>query len=883
MRKVDTQQRARKTGLTSKKGMRVRIGRWIVAACALVLAGCATTRPTGEAPVRAVTDLSSDWRFHLGEPATDASRVDFDDRGWQAVDAPHSWNALGEYRIGRTDATRNVQGIGWYRKTIDAGQLPTRERHFLQFDGVGNIADVWVNGRHVTQHKGAFSRFRFDVTDQLTPGRNIVAVRADNSERKPGSSTQHVIPLLGDFFMHGGLYRGVSMVSAGAAHIALDDYGGPGVYARTTRIADDAATVEVLTRLTNAGDATDGIVTTRLIDADGRTAASASAPVTLGTGRSETRQTLDVARPRLWDGQRDPHPYRLVTELAIGGRTVDRVEDRFGIRQFRVDPDEGFFLNGRHLPLKGVSRHQDYLGKGWALTQEDHVRDMDLIEEMGANSVRFAHYQHAPEWFALNDERGMIVWAELAFVNKVAFDNSAAHPELVENARTQLVEQIRQHYNSPSVVTWGIGNEVDIDLAFNRLGPKADARPLLRELHALSKREDPGRLTVVADCCEDTPGDKAPYLPVLSGIADLMGYNRYYGWYYGAVDDLGPHLDALHAKHSDLPISVSEYGAGAALTQHADDPQGGPINFSGRPHPEAFQSWYHERHWPQITERRYLWGSWIWNMFDFSSTVRQEGDATDINDKGLVSFDRKTKKDAFFYYKANWSEAPVLHITGRRYVDRAYPVSDIRLYSNAASVRVSVNGRDLGTRPCPGRICVFERVALDAGANRIEARAEIGGKTLSDAIEWTAPDARTGLAINVGDLAGFIAADGTRYGSDAFVTGGTTRAIVGKDAEALSGAGERVALSGYRSGDFGYLLPLPAGNWRVTLLTVAPDRGARRSVVTADGRVVVERLGGGKLLSGSEARFNVRTDGKPLNLRFEGNAAIAAIRVAPLD
>jgi beta-galactosidase len=414
---------------------------------------------------------------------------------------------------------------------------------------------------------------------------------------------------------------------------------------------------------------------------------------------------------------------------------LDRVEQPLGVRTVRFDAAKGFFLNGVHVPLHGVSRHQDYLGKGWALSAEDHARDMALIAEMGANSIRFAHYQHAQDWFDLADRTGMVVWAEIPFVNKLSFGNKEASPNLVANARSQLIELIRQNYNHPSVVTWGIGNEVDIDLAAERLGPRADPRPLLRQLNALAHSEDPARPTTLADCCESTPGKKADYLPMLAGESDLIGYNRYFGWYYGKVRDLGPHLDQLHAAHPNIPLSVSEYGAGAALTQHVANPAALKIDPGSRLHPEEYQSWLHEHTWPQLRERDYLWGIWIWNMFDFSAP-RTEGDSIDINDKGLVSFDRKVRKDAFYYYKAHWSDVPVVHIASRRFVRREAPVTDVKVYSNAPHVELTVNGRSLADIPCVDRICRLDNVRLTRGTNTVEAAGSFPAGTVRDLVVW---------------------------------------------------------------------------------------------------------------------------------------------------
>ena len=865
--------------------MSAAIARILGLLIAVALAGCATTeRQAPSQDEREVQSLDRGWRFSPGDAGEGASAPDFDDSRWQTVSLPHSWNRLGEYRLERSEDTAKVQGVGWYRLHLADVRRPKR-RQLLQFDGVGNVARVWVNGVEIGSHSGAFSRFRFDITDALRAGGNVIAVRADNSKPAPGSATEHVIPLLGDFFIHGGLYRGVSLISLPEIQIDPLDHGGPGVYARTLKVDAATAEIAVLARLRNAARRPrSATVQVALRDREGRVVAQTAKPIELAPGPTSLEQRLTLASPRLWDGRADPYLYTVAVTVSDGVE-ADRVVQPLGIRSFHVDPERGFFLNGRQLPLQGVSRHQDWLGKGWALSREDHARDMALIREMGANTVRLAHYQHAEEWFEEADRAGMIVWAELPFVNKVSFGDRPASPELVANARAQLVELIRQNFNHPSVVTWGIGNEVDIDLAFGRLGPKADARPLLRELHQLSRAEDPDRPTVIADCCEDTPGKKIDGLPVLAGLSDLIGYNRYFGWYYGTVRDLGPHLDALHAKHPTIPISVSEYGAGGALTQHSDNPEGGPIDTSGRPHPEEFQSWWHEQSWPQLASRRYLWANWIWNMFDFSSTVRQEGDATDINDKGLVSFDRKLRKDAFFYYKANWSDEPFVHITGRRYVERAFPVNDIRVYSNAPAVEATLGGRRLGRAPCRGGICLFEQLAMPPGTAEIVVRSSID-PSVTDAVRWSIPDAGAGLRINVGDLAGFVAADGVRVGSDNWFIGGTAKRIGGKRAEGL-GEGDRRYRSGYREGAFGYSIPLPNGRWRVTVMALEPDerRGSRRFDVLAEGRRMLAgfdpgRAAGGPLIMVARS-FTAEVEDKRLDLGFTGEAVLSGLVIAP--
>lgn len=711
----------------------------LAAVLALLVAGCATieAEPEELAGGRTVRELAEGWSFRYQDGWTPQTALAAPADQWQPVTLPHTWNRLGEYALERTEATDDRQGTGWYRREIDGRALDPARRHFAEFDAVGNVADVWLNGRHLGSHAGAFTRFRIELTPVLDfAGPNALLVRADNSVPAPGSTTEHVIPLLGDFFIHGGIYRPARLVSVPPSHIALlDDHGGPGVYATPHLAEDGTARIHTLVRLTRPlpGQSLRLV----LADADGREAARVETP--LASAMREAELAFGVPLPRLWNGRADPHLYRLTATLLESGAVLDQVEVPLGIRQVRFDPDGGFRLNGRRTALRGVSRHQDRLGRGWALSEADEEEDMALIAEMGANSIRVAHYPQSRHWFDLADRYGMVLWAETPFVNKVSFGDAPASPELIANARAQTIEMIRQYFNHPSIVTWGIGNEVDIDLAFGRLGPRADARPLLRELHSLAQAEDPSRPTVIADCCEATPGEKVVYLPVLAGIADLMGYNRYFGWYYGEVGDLGRHLDMLHARHPQVPLSVSEYGAGGALTQHSADPEGRPTNVTGRPQPEEFQAWWHEQTWPQIRARGYLWGSWIWNMFDFSSRIRREGDAIDINTKGLVSYDREVKKDTFFYYKAQWSEEPVVHITSRRFAERTASKVRIKVYSNAPAVLLALNSELLGEVPCLHRVCILEDARLVPGVNRVAAHADFPAGRVEDTLEWVLP------------------------------------------------------------------------------------------------------------------------------------------------
>ncbi|KGI77694.1 hypothetical protein LF63_0109055 [Oleiagrimonas soli] len=859
-----------------------------------------TTQATVSTPAvesgRHVRPLMTHWRFrytgHPGDAHTLAGAA-FDDRGWQRVTLPHTWNHFGEYTTHRTAGIDMRQGVGWYRLHLPGAQLPPGARHYLQFDAVGNVADVWVNGRHVGHHAGAFSRFRIDVTGLLHHhADNVIAVRADNSKPAPGSRTEHVIPLSGDFFIHGGLYRGVSLIGVGEQHVDLMDFGGPGVYLTTPDVDDAQATLRVRSRLRNdANRARQVDVRAVVRDAQGRIVASASESARLPAQATTVRTTtLTLPHPHRWDGRRDPYLYRVTLTLSEHGRILDRVSQPLGVRTMRIDPDRGFFLNGRHLALHGVSRHQDRMGKGWAVSRADEDQDMALIEDIGANTIRMAHYQQSPHWFQLADRAGMVVWAEAPLVNAVSLNDSPADPALIANARQQLTELIRQNMNHPSVAVWGIGNETDLLMATGQLGAKADPVPVLRDLQKLAHRLDPTRPTTLADCCEEVAPKKV--LPDVTGISDAIGYNRYFGWYYGQVSDLGPYLDTMHARHPRQPIAVSELGAGGAVSQHTDNPLGGPIDTEGRPHPEAFETWWHEKTWPQIARRPFVWAAWVWNMFDFSSPIRHSGDSTDINDKGLVTFDRKIRKDAFYYYQAQWSSQPVVHITQHRYVHRDYAFADVHVFANAPAVDLRLNGRDLGTVPCRNKVCVRRNVQLSPGANMLRASARFGNRTVTDRVRWIAPDARDGVGINVGDLAGFVDGQGFRYGSDDAFIGGTPHRFSDKQQKRSHGDAPVAMRAGYREGRFGYAIPLPNGLWRVTLTFVDPGTGkhAPRSFdVRADGHTLLSafepaRAAGGTLRSVTRS-FVVRSSHGRLHLQFvprTGPAVLSGIRIRPV-
>jgi beta-galactosidase len=912
--------------------------------------------------------LDRGWRFRQAAELAGVESRGFDDSGWAPVDVPHTWNRLGNAGTERSPLSNTVQGVGWYRlrfatpgaaaaaRAATAARGATAastvaSRYFLQFDGVGNIADVWLNGQYLGKHAGAFARFRLDATGAIAPagGENLLVVKADNSRPAPGATTENVIPLSGDFFVFGGIYRKVSLVVTDAVHVDELDYGGPGVYARALSVAPEAASVQVASRLVNDGARPIKVqVETQIEDADGKVVASVTSQVGLSPGVAKAgavarpkaagavraagganaagisaastnptganapptvTATLRLPNPHLWQGTTDPYLYRTVVTLRSSrGAILDRVTQPLGIRTLAFDANKGFFLNGQHLSLHGASMHQDRPVKGWAISDADRNQDFDWLTDMGGNTVRLAHYQHDQRSYELADERGIIVWAEIPLVNQVSFNGTPANAAFSANATQQLLELIRQNYNHPSIAVWSIANEVDLRPTQSK-GP-SKPRALLESLNRLAKEEDPSRFTTLADCCEvhvpphDSDDVSAAPRDAIVGITDVVGYNRYFGWYNGTFADFGPMLDAAHARHPSLPISVSEYGAGAALTQHTDDPTGASVDPHGRPHPEEYQNLYHEESWNALRTRPYVWAVFIWNMFDFSSDSRQEGDLTDINEKGLVTYDRAFAKDAYYFYRANWSTQPTLHLVGRRYTDRPYAVLDVKAYSNAKQVQLQLNGVEQGTTPCDKGICLWRRVHLAPGRNDLRATADIGDKQVSDSLQWKLTGSPAVVRIKAGDITGHVVAQSNeRYGSDMYFRGGEGQGIDQPDtaddkrtrvAPDASQSGDDPALyNTFREGQFTYRVPVPNGRYRITARFAEPSASAlgdRVFDVAVNGKVVLKSFdvlesAGGKLKGVARSFESTAKDGA-LEIEFKpsrGQALVSALSITPLD
>ncbi|MBD8639412.1 glycoside hydrolase family 2 TIM barrel-domain containing protein [Sphingomonas sp. CFBP 13733] len=880
--------------------------RYVAAAVIAVMAA-----PAAAQSERSVVPLAQGWEFQRGgdvDPAQAAQAPG----SWERVSVPHTWNRVGYYmpdpqtHLNRAESVDKYQGVGWYRMTFTPPAMDAGQRAWLQFDAASRTAEVWLNGQRIGGHKGGFSRFRLDATRVLRAGQaNTLLVKVDNTQPAQGSSTADILPLAGDFFVHGGLYRPVSLIVTNAVHVDMLDAGGSGIFATTKSIDAAMAKVDVRVRIRNDGTKAQAVnAVVRLIDAGGKTVATGTRRIPLRADTaSESVQSLSVATPHLWNGVADPYLHRLVVEIATpSGAVLDRVEQAFGIREMRADPARGFMLNGKPLRLQGVGYHQDREGKGWATAPADIEQDVAIMREMGVNSIRLTHYQHGQVIHDLADRYGMVLWDEIPLVSRWTWgDDAVATAGLRDDARQQLRELIRQNGNHASVFNWGIANEVDFGkslpafITTSKDTPAPDPLPLLRELNALAKSEDPSRATALATCCEGRLLGFAD-IPITAEAADLGGANRYFGWYYGQPGDLGKHLDSLRALRPNQPVSVTEYGAGGATTIHTDNPLGGKVDQRGRNQPEEYESYIHETAWATLSAKPYLWGTWLWNSFDFATTVRREGDAIDINTKGLVTYDRKIRKDAYYFYKANWTATPTVHVAGRRYVDRAYQVADVRVYSNAPRTDLLVNDRVVGTlSACPQMVCAWSNVALAAGANRVVARGVFPTGAVDDAIEWrVAADAARSIRIDSGALVAPEIA-GKRYGSDAFFAGGSfgdINAYSGygprPEKKVVAGTPEGAVAETYREGRFSYRVPLANGRYTVELSFVEPAlaAGARQFDVVANGKRAIAALDIAAVAGAPLTRVTRRivvgvTDGM-LDLKFvpiKGDAIVSGIEI----
>ncbi|MBP3441442.1 MAG: glycoside hydrolase family 2 protein [Clostridia bacterium] len=615
--------------------------------------------------MRTVTKINQGWAVSLEEKNVPSVYP----ANWEVLDLPYTWNG----KDGQDGGNDYYRGKGYFAKELAASDFDANDEHYLQFDGVNSSAEVYFNGKKIAEHHGGYSTFRAKVDD--IKDKNLLVVVADNS------ANDRVYPQTADFTFYGGIYRDVKIIGVNKNHFDLDYYGAPGIKV-TPEIKGKDAEVEIETYF----KCKDAKVKYEII-ADGKVIAEKT---------DDDDADLEIKNVHLWDGLKDPYLYTAKATLIVEGEEVDEISTRFGCRTFKIDPEKGFILNGREYPLRGVSRHQDSPEIGNALLREHHKRDVDLIVEMGANTIRLAHYQHSQDFYDLCDEAGLVIWAEIPYISRHMVNG-------YDNTISQMKELVSQNYNHPSIVVWGLSNEITIAGANDPTLIKNH-----KDLNDLCHKMDKTRLTTIAavSMCEID----AEYIH----ISDVVSYNHYFGWYGGSTEMNGPWFDNFHKKYPKTPIGLSEYGC-EALDWHTSEPVQGDYT-------EEYQAYYHEELIKQIAERPYLWATHVWNMFDFAADARAEGGENGMNHKGLVTFDRQYKKDSFYAYQSWLSDKPMIHLCGKRYIDRVEDKTKVTVYSNCDEVELLANGVSVGKQK-KGKYPFFYFEVENKGETTLVAKA----------------------------------------------------------------------------------------------------------------------------------------------------------------
>lgn len=665
---------------------------------------------TMRAEGRSVESFNSGWSFKKApaekELAVNARKWD---SGWSEVEIPHTWNA----KDMQVQADNFYEGAAYYKKQYFFPTELKGKRVFLRFEGVGSCAEVFVNGMLATSHKGGYSAFACEISPLLKAGEeNEIIVKADNKSRPD------VIPINHNLFgVYGGIYRPVWLIVTEPYNISVTDCASPGVYVTQKNVSKKQADVNVKVKLDN-GTLQPASVTLQntIYNQEGKQIATQSRSFELSAqGEQAYESSFTIKNPTLWQGRENPYLYKVVSRLIKDGKVIDEMVQPLGLRKYEIVAGKGFYLNGEKYPMYGVTRHQDWWGLGSALKNENHDFDLATIMDVGATTVRFAHYQQSDYLYSRCDSLGLIIWAEIPFVNRVSGEEA-------ENCRNQLREMIRQSFNHPSIYVWGLHNEV--------YQPHQYTRELTQSLHDLAKTEDPDRYTVSVN------GYGHMEHPV-NLVADIQGMNRYFGWYEKKIQDIKPWVENLEKEYPHQKLMLTEYGADANLN-HQTEYLGDALNWTKEFYPEAFQTKTHEYQWSVIAAHPYIIASYLWNTFDFCAPLWVRGGVPARNMKGLVTFDRKVKKDSYFWYKANWSKDPVLFLTQRRNWDREKKETSVTVYSNIGTPKVYLNGKELsGIREGYTPVhYIIDHVTLENGKNIVKTVVVKDGKTYEDEIEW---------------------------------------------------------------------------------------------------------------------------------------------------
>ncbi len=659
---------------------------------------------------REVTLFNDGWEFKKGPFSKEAMQAAVKwNAGWQEVTLPHTWNA--------DDMQKKVsafyEGVGYYRKKCIFPESMKGKRLFLRFEGVGSCAEGYVNGYLTGTHKGAYSAFVCEIGSQVKFGEeNEIIVKADNTARPDVIPVNHVL-----FGVYGGIYRPVWLVITEPCGIVVNDCASSGVYITQKNVSKQSAEVNVKVKVDNATLAPVPLVLENVIyDGSGKLVKKHNQAFELTPqGVQSYSSQFKLSNPHLWQGREDPYLYKVVSRLLQNGRVLDEVVQPLGLRKYEVVAGKGFFLNGKKYPMYGVTRHQDWWGLGSALTNKEHDFDLAQIMDIGATTVRFAHYQQSDYIYSRCDTLGLVIWAEIPFVNRVTGQEW-------DNAHQQMRELVRQSFNHPSIYVWGIHNEV--------YHPHGYTAALTQSVHDLCKLEDPDRYTVSVN------GYGNVGHPVNQN-ADIQGMNRYFGWYERKIQDIKPWIEKMEKEYPWQRLMLTEYGADANIA-HQTEILGDALNWTSPFYPETFQTKTHEYQWSIIAKHPYITASYLWNMFDFAVPTSKRGSVDARNMKGMMTFDRKIKKDSYFWYKANWSKEPVLYMTQRRNVLRERKETSVTVYSNIGTPKVYLNDRELsGIRKGYTDVhYVFDKVLLNDGKNVLRAVVTWQGREYVDEMEW---------------------------------------------------------------------------------------------------------------------------------------------------
>lgn len=842
--------------------------------------------------------LDQGWKF-LGDEAEGAEQTRFDDARWKKIDLPHTWNIDDT----QDDTPGYRMGVGWYRKLIDLDEHLKDKKLFLYFEGANQVADVFLNGKFAGRHVGGYTAFAFDISSFVTldsaNNQNIIAVKVDNhiDDDIPPSPAA-------DFNLYGGIYRDVWLVAIDPVHFTMLDYASPGVYVDTPKVSAESAIVRMRGAVTNSSNKPRQLrVLNTVLDATGRTIAKAESMLSVGAGGEATFQQVSppIREPHLWSPE-TPYLYSLQTQLFEGEEVLDHVSNPLGFRWFSFDPDQGFFLNGNRYKLRGTNRHQDHFGLGNAVPDTVHVKDLEMIKEMGLNCILLAHYPQDPVVLETADRLGLLVWEELPVVREISTSK-----EFADNCKVMLTEMIRQHYNHPSIIMWCLMNEVFLKMRYEA-GYVRQVVALAHTLDALARKEDPTRVTVIS---ANRPYDESDIYNAseLLNIPQVVGWHMYFGWYYGDFAGLGKFLDDEHRRFPRRILFVSEYGADSDARLHSLRPMRGDLS-------TEWARFYHESYLPQIEERAYLGGSAVWAQHDFGSEARGES-LPHVNTKGLITFSRRPK-DIYYFYKASFSRQPVLHIATQDWLSRTGAntgatesdgelsvVQPVQVYTNLRVVELFANKKSLGVKSVGPTKNVTWDVPFQNGLNLLEARGRTSDQELADHVEVrflyrssTLADPLVPfreLAVNVGSTSQYIDAAGLVWEADQPSARGAWGCTGGAPASTnrnILGSADDPLYQSVRQGITSCRFDVPDGRYEVELRFAehySQQPGERVFSVSLNGNSVIANLDLVKERGAlrAEARvFQVNaTDRQGVTIQFSassGEAVLSAVRIRKL-